>query len=147
MPELGFQDLRSGLRARDFSPDSVIYTPESNFSLFSSASASVERCSFASDVPDQDSIASVVSQVMLLLNSPSFLVFSLHMHFGDSIYVHYCFLNLPQAGKQFFCIYISLCIIQCMSICFLGQSKEKISVVLLMFTYSFDLRKNVALFN
>ncbi|KAL8487485.1 hypothetical protein ACS0TY_023969 [Phlomoides rotata] len=62
MPELGFQDLRSGLRARDLSPDSVIFTAESNFSLFSSASASVERCSFASDVPDQDSIASVVSQ-------------------------------------------------------------------------------------
>ncbi|KAK4383440.1 hypothetical protein Sango_2775700 [Sesamum angolense] len=54
MPEPGFQDLRSGLRARDISPDSVIFTAESNFSLFSSASASVERCSFASDVPDQD---------------------------------------------------------------------------------------------
>ncbi|KAL0323059.1 UNVERIFIED_CONTAM: hypothetical protein Sangu_1925200 [Sesamum angustifolium] len=62
MPEPGFQDLRSGLRARDISPDSVIFTAESNFSLFSSASASVERCSFASDVPDQDSVASVVSQ-------------------------------------------------------------------------------------
>lgn len=62
MPELGFQDLRSGLRARDISPDSVIFTAESNFSLFSSASASVERCSFASDVPDQESVSSVVSQ-------------------------------------------------------------------------------------
>ncbi|KAI3460225.1 hypothetical protein Pfo_016888 [Paulownia fortunei] len=62
MPELGFQDLRSGFRARDISPDSVIFTAESNFSLFSSASASVERCSFASDVPDQDSVASVVSR-------------------------------------------------------------------------------------
>ncbi|KAK4434423.1 hypothetical protein Salat_0605100 [Sesamum alatum] len=62
MPEPGFQDLRSGFRARDISPDSVIFTGESNFSLFSSASASVERCSFASDVPDQDSVASVVSQ-------------------------------------------------------------------------------------
>ncbi|KAH6788599.1 hypothetical protein C2S51_003605 [Perilla frutescens var. frutescens] len=62
MPELGFQDLRSGLRARDISPDSVIFTAESNFSLFSSASASVERCSFASDIPDQDSVSSVVSQ-------------------------------------------------------------------------------------
>lgn len=66
MPELGFQDLRSGLRARDISPDSVIFTAESNFSLFSSASASVERCSFASDVPDQESVSSVFSQVMLL---------------------------------------------------------------------------------
>lgn len=66
MPELGFQDSRSGFRARDLSPDSVIFTGESNFSLFSSASASVERCSFASDVPDQDSVASVASQVMLL---------------------------------------------------------------------------------
>ncbi|XP_051149950.1 uncharacterized protein LOC127264453 [Andrographis paniculata] len=58
MPEMGFQDSRSGLRARDVSPDSVIFTTETNFSLFSSASASVERCSFASDVPDQDSISS-----------------------------------------------------------------------------------------
>ncbi|CAA0840672.1 Remorin family protein [Striga hermonthica] len=51
MPELeGFQDSRSGSAARDLSPDSVIFTVESsNFSLFSSASASVERCSFASD--------------------------------------------------------------------------------------------------
>lgn len=78
MPELGFQDMRSGLRARDLSPDSVIFSAESNFSLFSSASASVERCSFASDVPDQDSIASVVSQVMLLL-------------LLNLIYVHFCF--------------------------------------------------------
>ncbi|XWS24230.1 hypothetical protein CRYUN_Cryun28dG0083000 [Craigia yunnanensis] len=31
------------------SPDSVIFTLESNFSFFSSASASVDRCSFASD--------------------------------------------------------------------------------------------------
>ncbi|XP_057779513.1 uncharacterized protein LOC130998091 isoform X2 [Salvia miltiorrhiza] len=63
MPELGFQDLRSGLRARDLSPDSVIFTAESNFtSLFSSASASVERCSFTSDVLDQESVSSVVSQ-------------------------------------------------------------------------------------
>ncbi|GER40178.1 remorin [Striga asiatica] len=57
MPELeGFQDSRSGSAARDLSPDSVIFTAESsNFSLFSSASASVERCSFASD---QDFVAS-----------------------------------------------------------------------------------------
>ncbi|KAL6504634.1 hypothetical protein OROHE_023392 [Orobanche hederae] len=64
MPELaGFQDSRSGFRARDLSPDSVIFTAESsNFSIFSSASASVDRCSFASDVPDQDFVASVVSR-------------------------------------------------------------------------------------
>ncbi|GAV72605.1 Remorin_C domain-containing protein [Cephalotus follicularis] len=66
MPELGFQEqqtssssLRSGYsRARDASPDSVIFTLESNFSLFSSASASVDRCSFTSDVHDHDSFAS-----------------------------------------------------------------------------------------
>ncbi|CAI9777766.1 unnamed protein product [Fraxinus pennsylvanica] len=62
MPELGFQDLRSGFRTRHMSPDSVIFTGESNFSIFSSASASVERCSFASDVHDQDSLASEFSQ-------------------------------------------------------------------------------------
>ncbi|KAH7845339.1 hypothetical protein Vadar_000848 [Vaccinium darrowii] len=62
MSELGFGDQRSGFRARDFSPDSVIFTVESNFSLFSSASASVERCSFVSDVHDQDSLASEISQ-------------------------------------------------------------------------------------
>lgn len=64
MAELGFQDqslLRFGLGARDASPDSVIFTQESNFSLFSSASASVDRCSFASDVHDHDSLASEVS--------------------------------------------------------------------------------------
>ncbi|KAK2995597.1 hypothetical protein RJ640_020233 [Escallonia rubra] len=59
--QLVFQD-RTGFRARDFSPDSVIFTVESNFSLFSSASCSVDRCSFASDVPDQDSLASEISQ-------------------------------------------------------------------------------------
>ncbi|KAL2457430.1 Remorin family protein [Forsythia ovata] len=62
MPELGFQDLRSGFRTRDMSPDSVIFNGELNLSIFSSASASVERCSFASDVHDQDSLASEVSQ-------------------------------------------------------------------------------------
>lgn len=66
MPELGFQDqnqLRSlGFRARDSSPDSVILTLESNFSLFSSASASVDRSSFASDVHDHDSVSSEISQ-------------------------------------------------------------------------------------
>uniref|UniRef100_A0A5B6Z911 Remorin C-terminal domain-containing protein n=1 Tax=Davidia involucrata TaxID=16924 RepID=A0A5B6Z911_DAVIN len=64
-PELGFQDqnlLTSGYRARDFSPDSVIFTVESNFSLFSSASGSVDRCSFASDVHDHDSLVSEISQ-------------------------------------------------------------------------------------
>ncbi|XP_022895211.1 uncharacterized protein LOC111409390 [Olea europaea var. sylvestris] len=62
MPELAFLDLRSGFRTRDMSPDSVIFTGESNFSIFSSASASVDRCSFASDLHDQDSLASEVSQ-------------------------------------------------------------------------------------
>lgn len=66
MPELGFQDSRSGLgfsrSVRDVSPDSVIYTGDSNFSIFSSASGSVDRCSFASDAHDQDSSVSDVSQ-------------------------------------------------------------------------------------
>ncbi|KAM3710384.1 hypothetical protein ACB098_01G027300 [Castanea mollissima] len=74
MPEIGFQEQQqqqqvvssrsSGLlRAhhRDASPDSVIFTLESNFSLFSSASASVDRCSFASDAHDHDSFASEIS--------------------------------------------------------------------------------------
>ncbi|XP_022772882.1 uncharacterized protein LOC111315436 [Durio zibethinus] len=64
MAELGFQEqssVRSGYRARDASPDSVIFTPESNLSLFSSASASVEHCSFASDAHDHDSLASELS--------------------------------------------------------------------------------------
>ncbi|KAL5558837.1 hypothetical protein UlMin_035048 [Ulmus minor] len=65
MPELGFQDqrssARSGFGARDASPDSVIFTLESNLSLFSSASASVDRCSFASDAHDHDSIVSEIS--------------------------------------------------------------------------------------
>ncbi|KAJ8538068.1 hypothetical protein K7X08_014608 [Anisodus acutangulus] len=52
MPELGFQDLRSGRSVRDVSPDSVIFTGDSNFSIFSSASGSVDRCSFASDAHD-----------------------------------------------------------------------------------------------
>lgn len=72
MAELGFQDqslLRFGLGARDASPDSVIFTQESNFSLFSSASASVDRCSFASDVHDHDSLASEVSLVISILFS------------------------------------------------------------------------------
>ncbi|KAA3488799.1 Remorin family protein isoform 1 [Gossypium australe] len=64
MAELGLQDrntVRSGYRAGAASPDSVIFTLESNFSLFSSASASVDRCSFASDAHDRDSIASELS--------------------------------------------------------------------------------------
>ncbi|KAF5747006.1 hypothetical protein HS088_TW06G01183 [Tripterygium wilfordii] len=52
MPELGFDDNSSGRssasRARDASPDSVIFTLDSNF--FSSASASVDRDSFASEI-------------------------------------------------------------------------------------------------
>ncbi|KAL8128114.1 uncharacterized protein LOC141721743 isoform X1 [Apium graveolens] len=52
MPELGFQPHNnspsSGLGAtRDVSPDSVIFSADSSF--FSSASCSVERCSFASE--------------------------------------------------------------------------------------------------
>ncbi|KAL6982911.1 hypothetical protein U1Q18_016305 [Sarracenia purpurea var. burkii] len=65
MPEPGFEDKnrqRSEFRARDFSPDSVIFTVESNFSLFSSASGSVDRCSSASDVHDRDSLVSELSQ-------------------------------------------------------------------------------------
>ncbi|KAJ6685890.1 hypothetical protein OIU79_015825 [Salix purpurea] len=52
---------RSGLRVRDASPDSVTFTLESNFSLFSSASASVDRCSFASDARDHESLSSEIS--------------------------------------------------------------------------------------
>ncbi|XP_058725152.1 uncharacterized protein LOC131596508 [Vicia villosa] len=47
--------------AGDTSPDSVIFTLESNVSLFSSASASVDRCSFASDAHDHDSLNSEIS--------------------------------------------------------------------------------------
>ncbi|KAK4352099.1 hypothetical protein RND71_027617 [Anisodus tanguticus] len=68
MPELGFQDSRSALgfstsrSVRDVSPDSVIFTGDSNLSIFSSASGSVDRCSFASDAHDHDSSVSDVSQ-------------------------------------------------------------------------------------
>lgn len=63
MPELGFQDSGSELgfsrsSVRDVSPDSVIFTGDSNFSIFSSASGSVDRCSFASDAHDHDSSVS-----------------------------------------------------------------------------------------
>ncbi|KAK7310849.1 hypothetical protein RJT34_08610 [Clitoria ternatea] len=64
MAELGFQERSSwrlGLKARDSSPDSLVFTLESNLSLFSSASASVERCSFASDSHEHDSFASEIS--------------------------------------------------------------------------------------
>ncbi|WCJ35428.1 Remorin family protein [Euphorbia peplus] len=62
--EVAFLDRsssRSAFRPRDSSPDSVIFTLESNFSLFSSASASVDRCSFASDAHDRDSLNSDIS--------------------------------------------------------------------------------------
>ncbi|XP_052203505.1 uncharacterized protein LOC127808865 isoform X2 [Diospyros lotus] len=62
MRELGLEDQRRHSGARDLSPDSGIFTLESSVSLFSSASASVDRCSFASDVHDRDSLASEVSQ-------------------------------------------------------------------------------------
>ncbi|KAK7410041.1 hypothetical protein VNO78_00517 [Psophocarpus tetragonolobus] len=64
MAELGFQERSSwrvGPRGRDSSPDSVVFTLESNLSLFSSASASVDRCSFASDSHDHDSFVSEIS--------------------------------------------------------------------------------------
>ncbi|KAE9586194.1 putative remorin [Lupinus albus] len=74
MPELVFQQqqqrsnrsLRPTFstrpRDRESSPDSVICTLESNLSLFSSASASVDRCSFASDAhDDHDSLSSQIS--------------------------------------------------------------------------------------
>ncbi|KAK8512460.1 hypothetical protein V6N12_075039 [Hibiscus sabdariffa] len=76
MAELGFLEntfWRSGFRARDASPDSVIFTLDSNFSLFSSASASVDRCSFASDVHDHDSLASEISLVTSSLFQRPFL--------------------------------------------------------------------------
>lgn len=78
MRDLGFHEQRrswrrnTGSRTRnttantvtgggDTSPDSVIFTLESNLSLFSSASASVDRCSFASDAHDRDSLNSEIS--------------------------------------------------------------------------------------
>lgn len=70
LPSASLQDQSlssgSGFRARDVSPDSVIFTADSNFSLFSSTSASVDRCSFASDIHDQeDSVVSDISQVRI----------------------------------------------------------------------------------
>ncbi|XP_057533108.1 uncharacterized protein LOC130810999 [Amaranthus tricolor] len=61
-------ELRTSIRGsrslgRDKSPDSVILNFESQFSsLFSSASVSVDRSSFASDAQDHDSFTSEVSQ-------------------------------------------------------------------------------------
>ncbi|GMH04031.1 hypothetical protein Nepgr_005870 [Nepenthes gracilis] len=51
-----------GFRGPDVSPDSVILTQESNFSVFSSASASADRCSFASDALDHESLVTEISQ-------------------------------------------------------------------------------------
>ncbi|KAK4794765.1 hypothetical protein SAY86_012759 [Trapa natans] len=50
---------RSRFGVRDGSPDSVILAIESNLSAFSSTSASVDRCSFASDIHDHDSTSEV----------------------------------------------------------------------------------------
>lgn len=51
----------SGGSRRDSSPDSLNFTPESNLSLFSSASVSVDRCSSTSDAHDRDSLVSAPS--------------------------------------------------------------------------------------
>lgn len=83
--EMGFQGQTStssrgpGVGPRDASPDSVIFTLESNFgSLFSSASASVDRCSFASDAHDHDSLASEIS---LVINARSYAFFTFFIYF------------------------------------------------------------------
>lgn len=72
MTELGFEvprSTRSAFTARDASPDSVIFTLDSNFSVFSSNSASVDRCSFASDAQDHDSeVSPVLYQLYRLLH-------------------------------------------------------------------------------
>lgn len=63
MTELGLEILRSSrsaFTARNASPDSVIFSIRSNFSVFSSTSDSVDRCSFASDAQDHDSEGSPV---------------------------------------------------------------------------------------
>ncbi|KAJ4966479.1 hypothetical protein NE237_018328 [Protea cynaroides] len=62
---LGFQDKklsRSNFRATDDSPNSAIFTLESNFSLSSSTSGSADRCSFASDVHDREALVSEISK-------------------------------------------------------------------------------------
>ncbi|KAL0853922.1 hypothetical protein Bca101_059074 [Brassica carinata] len=48
-----------GSRRRDSSPDSLNFTPESNLSIISSASVSVDRCSSTSDAHDRDSLVSL----------------------------------------------------------------------------------------
>lgn len=67
MAEAGFS-VGSRFRARDSSPESVVFTLESNYSVFSSTSASVERCSFASDAHDYDCRNSEISLVISLLS-------------------------------------------------------------------------------
>ncbi|XP_010263530.2 PREDICTED: uncharacterized protein LOC104601770 isoform X2 [Nelumbo nucifera] len=65
MRMLGLQETkpeRSACQGRDDSPNSVIFTQESNLSLVSSASGSVDRCSFASDVHDHESFVSELSK-------------------------------------------------------------------------------------
>nr|GMD96333.1 Remorin, C-terminal protein [Ipomoea batatas] len=65
MSELGIQDPRHGFGARDISPDSVIFAADSNFSLYSSASGSVDRCSFASDAHDHEASFRAASRTTL----------------------------------------------------------------------------------
>ncbi|KFK36165.1 hypothetical protein AALP_AA4G086500 [Arabis alpina] len=62
MPSYNVQrPTASGGSRRNSSPDSLIFTPESNLSLFSSASVSVDRCSSTSDAHDRDSLVSAPS--------------------------------------------------------------------------------------
>ncbi|KAL8130595.1 hypothetical protein V2J09_019750 [Rumex salicifolius] len=74
MPELPSQNstaIRSGRAIGGVgrhSPDSVIHTHDSNFSPFSSASASVDRSSFASDAQDRDSLSFDFSQHVAALD-------------------------------------------------------------------------------
>lgn len=104
MPELGFSEQQlsarssaSGIRAREASPNSVSYAPESNFSLFSSTSASADRCSFASDAHDRDSFASEHSSVNL-----HFLAFIQNVcaYFGMEPLVHALFNLIIQCAFQ-----------------------------------------------
>lgn len=60
MAEAAFS-VGSRFRTRDSSPESAVFTLESSYSVFSSTSASVERCSFASDAHDYDSRTSDIS--------------------------------------------------------------------------------------
>uniref|UniRef100_A0A1J3K0H2 Remorin C-terminal domain-containing protein n=1 Tax=Noccaea caerulescens TaxID=107243 RepID=A0A1J3K0H2_NOCCA len=55
------RSAKSGGSRRDSSPDSLIFTPESNLSFFSSASVSVDRSSPTSDAHDRDSLVSAPS--------------------------------------------------------------------------------------